>query len=724
MALARLGLRVGRSLEHVQQLTETDCGAACLATVLRYHGKPRPLDELRAAMGTGRDGVNALGVLRVAQRYGLRGRGVRVGLKHLDSLTPGAILHWEFRHFVVFESVDRRGVTIIDPGLGRRRVTLKRFDEAFTGIALLLEPGEDFERGEAPRSPTWAYLREISSHRELWAHALSMSALIQLLGLALPLATAAFVDRVIPRANYDLFAILGLGVALMVVFQVLAAIVRGNLLVQLRCLLDAKLTVSFFDHLVALPYAFFQRRSTGDLVMRLNSNAVVREILTSGAMSAALDGALVTIYLVLIAWISPLMAAVVVGLAAVQFSLYFATRRAQEELMTEGLALQAKTSSYEVEILGGIETLKSMGAEDQAVERWTNLFVDTLNTSLRRGRLDSLVEALLGGFRMAAPLSVLAVGAELVLRGQLSLGEMLGLSALCAGFLVPLAALVGVTLRFQALGSYLERIEDVMRTEREQDLRAVVPAKPLGGAIKAEGVGFRYEQNGPLIVREVDVEIAAGQVVAIVGASGAGKSTLAKLLLGLYQPEHGRVLYDGVDLARLELRSVRRQLGVVTQGADVFGTSVRENIALGHPGVGLGAVEKAAKLAEIHADIAALPMGYDTLLADGGASMSGGQRQRLALARALVGDPAILLLDEATSSLDRVTEAAIERSLAKLECTRIIIAHRLSTIVGADLILVMHEGRVVEAGTHTQLLAAGGRYAGLYAGSTDATAEP
>ncbi|MFY0533124.1 peptidase domain-containing ABC transporter [Nannocystis pusilla] len=474
------------------------------------------------------------------------------------------------------------------------------------------------------------------------------------------------------------------------------------------------MTIGFLDHLIDLPYSFFQKRSAGDLLMRLGSNATVREILTSGAMSALLDGTLVSVYLVLIFWVSPLMGAVVLLLASLQLALFWATRRVQRELMSEGLAVQAKTSSYEVEMLTGIETLKSMGAEYRAVDRWSNLFVDSLNVSLRRGRLDAMISSLLDAFSMAAPLVILGVGTKLVLDGDLGLGAMLGLSALGSGFLRPMSTLVGVAIKFQVLGSYLERIEDVMQTEPEQDPKRVKRAPRLSGRIQAETVTFRYSEAVPPAVREVSVRVEPGQFVAVVGGSGAGKSTLAKLLVGLYSPQGGRVLYDGIDIAGLDLRSVREQLGVVTQRGDLFGVSVRENIALGRPEIGLDEVIDAAKRAAIHDEIMALPMAYDTILADRGASLSGGQRQRLVLARALVGKPAMLLLDEATSNLDTVTEAAIQRSLASLQCTRIVIAHRLSTVVDADLILVMDGGRIVESGTHRQLLTHGDVYRRLY----------
>ena len=715
-ALLRLGaLPRRRALEHVQQLSPTDCGAACLAMVLHYYGRVVPLDELADAMGVDHNGVSALGILRAARGFGLRGRGVQVeSLDDLELVPRGSILHWEFNHFVVFDRREREVVWILDPAHGRRRVPIAEFDQAFTGVALLLEPSESFEPEDRRRPLLRRYAGQILAYPALWSRTLLMSVLVQLLSLALPLLTTLLVDRIIPRRDFDLLAVLAAGLALMIGFNFVASLVRANLLVQLRTLLDAKLTVGFLDHLIELPYAFFQRRSAGDLMMRLNSNAIVREILTSGAMSALLDGTLVSLYLVLIFWASPLMGVVVVGLALVQLSLYWATRRVQRELMTESLAVQAKTSSYEVEMLAGIETLKSMGAEYRAIDRWSNLFVDGLNVSLRRGRLDALVSSLLGALSMAAPLVILGTGGMLVLRGSLGLGGMLGLAALGGGFLVPFNALVGVALKFQTLGSYLERIEDVMQAEPEQDPAAVARAPKLGGRIDAQAITFGYSPALPPAVAEVDVAVAPGEFLAIVGASGGGKSTLAKLLVGLYRPQQGRVLYDGIDMAGLELRSVREQLGVVTQRTDLFAMSIRENIALGHPELPLDAIVEAATLAAIHADIELLPMGYETILADGGASLSGGQRQRLALARALAGKPAILLLDEATSNLDSVTEAAIQATLATLRCTRIVIAHRLSTIIDADRILVMERGRVVASGKHAELLAHSPHYQRLY----------
>jgi len=320
------------------------------------------------------------------------------------------------------------------------------------------------------------------------------------------------------------------------------------------------------------------------------------------------------------------------------------------------------------------------------------------------------------GMALLSPIAVLLVGAHLVGSGQLSLGTMLALAALSTAFLEPLATLVATALQVQLLGSYLARLDDVLSTPTETAGRDLRHAPQLTGAVRAERLTFRYTSHGAPAIDHVDLEVSPGQVLAIVGRSGSGKSTLGRLLLGLYQPSSGRVVLDGIDLASLHPRSVRSQIGVVTQDPYIFGLSIRDNLSLGDPGLPLDRLQTAAELACVADDIDAMPMGWDTPLVDAGASLSGGQRQRLALARALAPQPRILLLDEATSNLDTVTEAKVHANIAQLGCTVIMIAHRLATVIDADRIVVMDAGRVVEVGCHRELLAASGHYAQLVAG--------
>jgi len=724
-ALERLSWRSRRKrVPFVQQLERADCGAACLAMVLRFHGKEVRLEDARQAVGVGLDGASALSILTAAQDYGMRGRGISLEIEDLRHLPRASILHWDFSHFVVFDRVVDGAVEIVDPGHGRRRVPMDQFHRAFTGVALVIEPTAQFEPSKAGRSRTWNYLRQLLAQRHLLSRVVMTSVILRMLALSLPILTALIVDRVVPRGDTALLGIVGFGLAAAMGFRLLSTLIRAHMLLQLRTNLDTRLTLGFLDHLANLPYAFFQRRSAGDLMMRVSSNSTIREMLTSNTLSGLLDGTLVFVYLVLIFAIHPGLALLTVALGALQVLVFLFSRTRVADLMSENLEAQARAQSYLVQMLAGIETLKVAGAESRAVEHWSNLFVDELNVSLKQGRLRAVLDTAMSGLQSSAPLLVLSYGAVEVMAGNLSLGNMLALNALAAGFLTPLASLVTSALRLQLLGSYVERIDDVLLADREQDRDRVQRPGKLTGLITVRGVSFRYGPQSPLVVRDVSVEILPGQCVAIVGRSGSGKSTLAKLLLGLYQPTEGGIYYDDQNLADLDFREMRRQLGIVPQHPFIFGRSVRENIAISDPATGIDRVMEAAQLASIHEEVAAMPMGYESILADGGASLSGGQRQRIAMARALVNQPAILLLDEATSSLDNASERTVMDNLAAHNCTRIMIAHRLSTIAFADEIIVMDQGQIVEKGSHQALMQKKGAYHALVSVQSDRGQDP
>lgn len=693
----------------VQQMQTADCAAACLTMVLRAWGRHESLMSVRERLGRGTGGVSSLQILRAGESFGLRGRVIRMELDDLDGLAPGAILHWDMNHFVVLEKVGRTSMNIVDPGWGRRRVDRDEVNRRFTGVAILFRPTEAFEVRSPGRPRIHDYLRKILAHSRSLGQVVLLAFLLQGAALALPLLTGMLVDIVIPDQNIDLLRIILIGIAFVGLFAFVSTVIRSLLLLHIRTRLDLTLTTDFAEHLMRLPFSFFQARQTGDLMMRLGSNAVIRGALTSALLSGALDGLMVTTYLLLLFFVHWGFGLAVLGLGALRAAIFLATRRRYQELMTESLRAQADSSSYQVQMLGGIEVLKSFGIEKNALDRWSRLFIDVMNLSIRQGRLEAIVEAALAAVGLWSPLLLLGYGAWLTLQGHLSLGTMLALSSLAAGFLGPLSNLVSIGLQLQTLSSYLDRVEDVLAEDPERH-EPVSVAPRLSGEIRLQAASYRHTPSSPWVLRDVSARVPAGGRVAIVGRSGSGKSTMARLIVQLYVPTSGALYFDDLDATTMDLTSVRRQIGYVPQSMFLFSGSVRENIALTRPDATLDEVELAARRAEIHEDILAMPLGYDTPLSEGDGAVAGGQRQRLALARALIANPRILILDEATSHLDVATESRILGNLAELDLTLIMIAHRLSSIRNADLILVLDHGALVESGTHGQLMTREGHY--------------
>jgi len=710
----RLQLGVQR-VPTLQQMTMVECGAASLAMILSYYGRKTSVSEVRERCGVGRDGLSALSIARAARSYGLRVRALTLQENDFRFVSLPAIVHWGFNHFLIVERWTPRYVDLVDPAMGRRRVTAEEFDNSFTGIVLTFEPGVNFDRSSAKRRVNLAYyaLNYVKLAPFTLLQILGASLLLQLFGLVVPVLTALLVDTLIPAKLQDALTLLAIGLLILFVAQLTTMLLRASVLLYLQTKVDTQMMLGFFEQLLSLPLRFFQQRSSGDLLARLSSNTVIRDTISNQLVSTVLDGTFVLAYLAILFTISPLFGLLVLLLGALQIVLLMLTNHAVRELTSRELIAQGKAQGYAAEALVGMTTLKAAGAEQRALQRWSNLFFDQMNASVRRTYVSSLINTVMTTLQTFSPVLLLVCGTFLALNGTLQIGTMLALVSLATAFLTPLSSLVTTGQNLQLVHSHLERIADVMEAAPEQDLLEVLESPRLRGAIRLEEVSFQYDPHSATILNDISVSIAPGQKVAIVGRSGSGKTTLGNLLLGLYLPTRGEIFFDHNSLRTLDYQTVRSQFGVVTQASSIFSGSIRENIALNNPAIDMEGIIQAAKAAAIHDDIMKMPMEYETMVSEGGSALSGGQRQRLALARALANRPVLMLLDEATSALDVVTERLVEQNLHELACTQIIIAHRLSTIRNADLILVLDRGRIVERGTHQDLLTHGGYYAGL-----------
>jgi ATP-binding cassette, subfamily B, bacterial len=695
------------------QDSATECGAACLAMVLGYFGRDTTIRELRNDMGIGRDGAAMSALAACARAQGLEVNSYKAEPSALGELTLPMIVHWRFSHYVVVERLGTDTVSIVDPAVGRRKIRRAEFDESFTGVVMCLTPGDGFERRRGEGQALVPFLLRYLPHkRALFGAILLASALLSALGLMPALVTRFVVDDVLGAGNVTALTVIGAGIVLLVLSQVLFSYLRAELLLRLRNRVDQHLVSTLLRHLFRLPYAFFQVRTSGDLLTRVANTAMIREVLSTHVLALLLDSVTAVVYIVVLWLLSPTIGAVVLAVAVLQPLIAVAWTRRIRDANTQVITAMSASQGKLAESIAGVESLKAAGVEQSAYLRWERLFRRQLSAGLHQGSVSNAMNALLDVFRIGAPLALVWVGAQAVLGGQLSLGTMLAANSLAGMALAPVASLASTYQSLQSAGAQVGKLRDILDEEPEQD--GPRREHTLRGEIEVRGVAFRYQKSSPDVLSDVNVRVEAGSTLAVVGRTGSGKSTLARLLLGLYQPGVGDIRFDGQSLRELDLRHLRGQLGVVVQDCDVYSGSLLENLVINTPDATLDDVATAVRLACLQEDIMRMPMGYETHLGEGGKGLSGGQRQRLALARALVRNPSILLLDEATSHLDATTEATIRDNLRGLNCTKILIAHRLSTVRDADQILVVHNGRIVECGTHDVLLGREGFYRRLF----------
>jgi ATP-binding cassette subfamily B protein len=705
-----------RKVPELLQMNAVECGAACLAMILSYYGRKTSVAEVYKNAGVGRDGLSALNIVQTARRYGLQVRSISLQINDFRFVHLPAIVHWEFNHFLVIERWSRSSVNVIDPATGRTRLSAQEFDAGFTGIVLMFEPGSEFtgRHASSPAVSLRAYLIQYLKRSPfVFLQILAASLLLQIIGLAIPFATKVAIDDIIPARMITLLPLLGFGLLIILVAQLVTTLVRALLLVYLQAHIDISITSSFFEHLLRLPVRFFQQRSSGDIMARVASTTTIRDLISNELVSTLLDGGMVMVYLVVLFSSSPIFGTIALAIGLLQLLLLLTSYGPVRRLARRELNSLGESQGYVTEMLTGIVTLKAAGAEQKAFERWSNFFMKQLNASVHLDYTTSVVSTLISILNTLAPLALLWIGTSQILTGSMQIGTMLALSALAAEFLTPLSSLASSGQLLQMARSHLERLGDVMEAEAEQKMPAVRQPPRLTGHIELKAVSFRYDPHAQDILKDINAVISPGQKIAIVGRTGSGKSTLGKLLLGLCLPTRGELLYDNLPLHTLDLPAVRAQIGAVMQDTHIFSGSIRQHIAFNHPELTMEQITRAAHLAALQDDILRMPMRYETFIAEGGSALSGGQRQRLALACALAHEPRILLLDEATSALDVVTEQTIERNLRNLNCTQIVIAHRLSTICAADCIFVLDDGHIVEAGSHHELLEQHGYYARL-----------
>ncbi|UZJ32674.1 NHLP family bacteriocin export ABC transporter peptidase/permease/ATPase subunit [Streptomyces endophytica] len=705
----------------VLQMEAVECGAASLAMVLAHYGRHVPLEELRIACGVSRDGSRASNLLKAARSYGLQAKGMQMETAALAEVQAPAILFWEFNHYVVYDGMGRRmgrrGVHINDPDKGRRFVPTEDFDTSFTGVALVFEPSESFRKGGRKPGVLGAVPARMRGTTGTLLAALLASLLLVAVGAAVPALSRTYIDMFLIGKQTSLLGPLFASMAAMVALTaVLTGLQQANLL-RGRIISSTLTSARFLRHLLRLPVTFFSQRSPADLVQRLQSNDAVAETLARDLAAAGVDGIVVVLYAVLLWTYDPQLTVIGVGIALLNV---VAMRIVIRLRATHTAKLRADTARLTNTAYTGlqlIETMKATGGENGYFRRWAGQHAATLEEQQRLGVPSAWLAVVAPTLATLNSALILWIGGLRAVEGHISIGLLVAFQALVTRFTAPITRLNGVAGRIQDFAADVARLKDVesfpadslyTRPGSDGDTRR------LKGHVTLENLTFGYSPLDKPLLTGFSLAVGPGRQIALVGGSGSGKSTVSRLISGLYSPWEGTIRIDGQRLEDLSRSALAASVSFVDQDVFLFEGTVRDNVALWDPSIPDEAVITALKDAALYDDvIARRPDGIHSRVDQDGRNFSGGQRQRLEIARALVRRPSILVLDEVTSALDAQTEQIIMDNLRRRGCACVVIAHRLSTVRDSDEIVVLDHGVVVERGRHEDLVAAGGAYAEL-----------
>jgi len=706
----------------VLQMEAVECGAAALGIILGYYGRVVPLEELRVACGVSRDGSKASNVVKAARGYGLIAKGYRKEPDELRTLAPPFIAFWNFSHFLVIEGFGRRGVYVSDPANGRRIATYDEFDRAYTGVVLTFEPGPEFRKGGA-RPSLLAAMRTRLRGSE-WALAFVVLASLALVvpGIVIPIFSQIFVDQYLVQGSRDIILPLLGGMALTALLRAGLTWLQQHYLLGLQTKLSISMSSKLFWHALRLPMEFYGQRYAGEVGSRVTINDRIAQLLSGQVATTALN--LITVLFYVVVMLQYDVPLTLIGIVFAAFNIAvvrFVSRKridANQRLLLE----RGKLTGVSMGGLQSIETLKATGSESDFFVHWAGLEAKLLEAQQELGARTQLVSAVPPMLTALTTAAVLGVGALRVMDGDLTIGMLVAFQSLITSFMTPFGQMVALGTTLQETRGDLNRVDDVLRYEPDPQVPAKIGASEeispdlpseLSGYLELKNLTFGYSRLGAPLIEGFSLTLQPGSRVALVGASGSGKSTVAKLVSGLYPPWEGEILFDGQQRTTVPHGLLTSSLTVVDQDISLFEGTVRENLTLWDDSIAQGSLVRAARDARIHDDIAARQGGYESKVDEDGGNFSGGQRQRLEIARALVSDPTIVILDEATSALDPTTEGQIDDNLRRRGCTCLIIAHRLSTIRDCDEIIVLDRGKVVQRGTHEQMRDVDGPYARL-----------
>jgi ATP-binding cassette, subfamily B, bacterial HlyB/CyaB len=710
------GEKVIRRFPLVEQAEEMDCGAACLTMICRHYGISMTLGKLRDLCNVTTMGATLDSLARAGESLGFTTRGIQCIYESLRGFELPFIVHWEGYHYIIVYGTSKEWVWIADPALGFRKLSVEDFERGWSGTCLLFTSGPNLAQMAASRSPWIRFVGYLTPYRKILAHLFLATFVIQVLGVIPPLIIQNILDGVIVHQNVSLLELLITGLIVSNVFSQLMSTVRAYLANFMVRNMDFAMMSQFFRHTMSLPFSFFASRKTGDIFARFQENQTIRAFLTESTVTTALNLLMVFIYFTIMFVYNVKMTLVLIGFVIPIVALTALATPKIKRYAREVFSASTDSKAFLMEALAGVETIKGMGMERPVRLRWEKKYAKALAVQYRSQAFNILVGLGSQLLNAATTIAILWVGANLVLARELTIGQLIAFNAFMGSVLGPLMGLVSLWSMLNDAGVAMERLGDVLDIEPEQkpeDLAARVILPDLQGEISLSGVYFRYGgSENEYVLENISFDIKPGELVAIVGRSGSGKTTLAKLLVGFYGPNEGKMTVDGYDLNVIDKACYRTQIGYVMQTNLLFSGTIADNIASGDDAPDRRRIEEVAKMADAHAFISKMPLGYEQVVGERGIGLSGGQIQRLCIARALYHDPKLLVFDEATSALDTQSESNILGNMHDIlkGRTAVIIAHRLSTIMRADKILVLYEGAIVEQGRHEELVQRKGMY--------------
>lgn len=697
--LNRLSFGLAPALPLMLQTEATECGLACVGMVAGYHGYRTDLATLRRRFPVSLKGSTLRDLIAIAGQLELATRPLKLDLEDLAQLKLPCILHWNLNHFVVLQEVGPRSATVYDPAFGIRKLPMEEVAKSFTGVALELWPNPGFKPAEEKQTLRLrALLGRVTGLYRSFSQILLLSLALEVFAVVSPFFLQWVIDNVLVSADRDLLTTLALGFGLLMLMQQAVNIARSWVLMYMSTTLNVQWQANVLTHLLRLPVAYFEKRHLGDVVSRFGAVGAIQHTLTTSFLEAILDGVMTVVTLVLMFIYSPLLAWVAIGAMALyglgRWAWFAPLRHATEEQIIHA----AKQQSHFLETIRGVKTIKLFQRQDERRASWLSLLVDQVNADLRTQKLNLLYKSLNGVLFGIENILIIWLGARMVMDGNFTVGVLMAFNAYKGQFDSRVSSLIDKFVEVKMLQLQGERLADIVLQQPETAHGRLVGEQeaPLTPSLEVRGLRFRYAEQEPYVLDGVSFRIAAGESVAIVGPSGGGKTTLINILLGILAPTQGEVLIGGQSVSHVGLDALRRMIGTVLQDDVLFAGSLADNISFFDPQADHAWIAECARLAAIHHDIAAMPMGYNTLVGDMGTILSGGQKQRVLLARALYKRPQILFLDEATSHLDIEREHLVNAAIKSINITRVIVAHRPETINSADRVINLAGGKVID----------------------------